>query len=276
MRPLWQFLLRNYFVFLFLFLEGLAVVLFVNNSYYQRAVVVSATNDFSGFFYGMRNDITQYFSLRIINDQLAEENARLLTAQDASFIKTDNKVFTMNDTLYRLQYEYITAKVINNTTNRSANYITLNKGAKHGIRKDMAVVSPSGIVGVVNGVSENFCSVMSMLHPLSRVSAKLKRQDYGGTVVWEGGSPKSGRLVDIPIHVKVKPGDTIVTSGYSLMFPEGIMIGTVGFFDVGAGNDFYNIQVSFSTDFNNLKHVYIINNLMKDELEALEKSAQGS
>jgi rod shape-determining protein MreC len=276
MRPLWQFLIRNYFVFLFFLLEALAITLFINNSYYQRAIVVNATNGMTGFFFGIRNGITQYFSLKVINDQLAEENARLLSMQDASFIKTDNHVFVYRDTLYRLEYQYITAKVINNSTNKSANFLTLNKGAKHGIRKDMAVVSPTGVVGIVNEVSDNFCSVMSMLHPQTKISAKLKKHDYGGTVVWEGGSPDVGNMKDVPIHVKIARGDTIITSGYSLMFPEGILIGTVSSFDVGAGNDFYNIKVKFSTDFNNLKHVYIINNLLKDELEKLERSAQGS
>ncbi len=274
MRPLWLFLVRNYIVLLFLFLESLAIILFVNNSYYQRAIVVRATNGITGFFFGLRSGVTQYFSLNTINEQLAEENARLLSQQDASFIKTDHQVFIRKDTLYRLQYQYLTARVINNSTNKSANFITLNKGSRHGIKKDMAVVSPTGVAGVVYEVSENFSTVMSLLHPLSKISAKLKKHDYVGTAVWEGGSPAIGNLKDIPIHVKVAAGDTVITSGYSLIFPEGVMIGVVRSFDVGMGNDFYNIRMQLSTDFNNLKHVYVINNLMKEELQELESRSE--
>ena len=274
MRPLWLFLVRNYFVFLFALLEGIAITLFVNNSYYQRAIVVQGTNEVTGFFNSVKYSVTQYFGLKAINDQLTRENAQLRTQQQGSFICTDDSVFTHHDTTYRLQYKYIAAKVLSNTTGKSSNYIMLNKGANHGIQKEMAVICPNGVVGVVNEVSPNFSSVVSLLHPQTKISAKLKRLDYVGTIVWNGNSPFEGNLKDVPIHVKVKVGDTIVTSGYSLLFPEGILIGTVKSFKIGTSNDFYEITVKLSTDFNNLKYVYIISNLMRDEMEALEKKSQ--
>ncbi len=274
MRPLWLFLMKYYIFFLFLILEGFAVTMYINNTYYQRAVVVKATNQFTGFFFGMRSGVTQYFALKTINEQLAMQNASLLDHQEGSFIKTDNKVFVQNDTLYRQQYQYITAKVVENTVNRDANYLTLNKGARHGIKKEMAVICPGGVVGIVSEVSENFSSVMSLLHPKTRISAKLKRTDYVGTIAWEGGKSTVCKLKDVPTHVKLRAGDTVITSGYSVMFPEGIMIGCVRSYDVGKGNDFYDIEVNLSTDFNNIRYVYIINNLMKDELEQLQKSQQ--
>jgi rod shape-determining protein MreC len=274
MRPLWLFLVKHYIFFLFLVLEGVAVSMYINNSYYQRAVVVKATNQFTGLFWNMRSGITQYFALKIINEQLAQQNASLLDHQQGSYIKTDNKIFFQNDTLYRQQYQYITAKVVENTVNRDANYLTLNKGSRNGIKKEMAVICPGGVVGIVHEVSENFSSVISLLHPKTRISAKLKRADYIGTIAWEGGQATECKLKDVPTHVKLKAGDTVVTSGYSVMFPEGIMIGQVKSFDIGKGNDFYDINVHLSTDFNNIRYVYIINNLMKDELEQLQKSEQ--
>lgn len=274
MRPLWLFLVRNYFIFLFVLLEGLAIGMFINNSYYQRSILVNTSNNITGFFYELRTGIVQYLSLKLINEQLARENANLLSHQEGSFIKTDNKVFMQKDTLYRTEYQYITAKVINNSTNMNANYLTLNKGSNHGIGKDMAVICPTGVVGIVSDVSGNFSLVMSLLHPTSRISAKLIKSGYIGTVVWEGRSATLGKLKDVPIHVKISVGDTIITSGYSLIFPEGVMIGTIKSYNVDQRNDFFNIDVKLSTDFNNIRHVYVINNLMKDELEKLESSAQ--
>lgn len=274
MRPLWLFLVRHYIFFLFLLLEGLAVTLYISNTYYQRAIVVKATNRLTGSVFDMRSNVTQYFALRIINEQLARENTNLLNQQKESYIRTDSKIFFHNDTLYRQMYQYMIAKVIDNTTNRDANYLTLDKGARHGLRDGMAVVGPDGIVGIVNGVSENFASVRSLLHSKTRISAKLKRVDYVGTITWEGGNPTLCKLKDVPTHVKLRAGDSVITSGYSMVFPEGIMIGKVRNFKVGKGNDFYDIDVSLSTDFNNIRFVYVINNLMKDELEHLTETAQ--
>lgn len=274
MRPLWLFLVKHYIFFLFLILEGFAVTMYISNTYYQRAIVIKATNNLTGSVFNFRNGIAQYFSLGIINEQLTLENAHLLNQQKGSFIRTDNKIFFHNDTLYRQQYEYMIARVVDNSTNRDANYLTLDKGSRNGIKKDMAVVCPGGVVGIVNGVSENFSSVMSLLHAKTRISAKLKKADYVGTIAWEGGNNTICKLKDVPTHVKLNPGDTVITSGYSMMFPEGIMIGRVLQYKVGKGNDFYDIDVKLSTDFNNISYVYVIKNLMKDELEALIETAQ--
>jgi rod shape-determining protein MreC len=274
MRPLWIFLVKNYFVILFILLEVAALILFINNTYYQRSVVVNATNGITGAVYNARTSIAQYFSLKSINERLALQNAQLLSNQRKSYIISDTASFYTDDSLYRQQYKYLAAKVINNTTNRPSNYITLNKGRDQGISKDMAVICPDGIVGIVNEVSDNFCSVMSLLHQRARISAKLKKNDYVGTVIWEGKSTTRASLIDIPTHVKVAIGDTVITSGYSLLFPEGIMIGTIAMYDIISGRDFYQIDVKLSTDFNNIRYVYVVRNLMKDELEQLESGAQ--
>lgn len=274
MRPLWLFLVKHYFFFLFLILEGLAITMYISNTYYQKAVMIRATNNIAGKMFHFRSGISQYFSLSAVNEQLAQENADLRNRMPESFIATDNKVFVKNDTLYRQEYQYLIAKVIDNTTNRSANYLTIDKGRKHGIHKDMAVTGPGGVVGIVTEVSDNFSSVMSVLHAKSKISAKLKAGNYVGTIVWTGGNATVAKLKDIPVHVKMKIGDTVMTSGYSMIFPEGIPVGTVKYYKSYKDNDFYDIDVKLSTDFNNIRFVYVINNLLKDELEELQKTTQ--
>lgn len=222
-------------------------------------------------FYG---NITEYFSLKKANSQLATENAELLKKQLFSFIVTDNKTYTVDDTLYRQQYHFITAKVISNSTNRINNYITLNKGYNSGIKKNMGVITTNGIVGIVKDVSANFSSVTSVLHSKSKISAKLKKGNNIGTIIWNGGDYTFVTLKDVPTHVKILPGDTVISSGYSLMFPEGIPIGKVHGFTVNKSKDFYEIQVKLFLDINNISYVYVVNNLLKEELSELEKKSQ--
>lgn len=272
MRPLIQFFLKHYYFIFFLFLEIIAVLLFVNNNYYQKSIAVNATNNITGGVYSVYNSFSQYLSLKQTNRKLAEENAKLLSLQKSSFIKTDNRVFVYDDTLYRQQYEYISSKVINNSTNMSSNYLMLNKGSKHGIKKDMAVICSQGVVGIVDDVSENFTSVRSLLHPKSKISAKIKKNNYVGTILWDGKDFDKASLKDIPTHVKVKAGDTIITSGFSFMFPEGIMVGVIENVQTKKGNDFYIISVKLSTDFNNIGYAYVIKDLMKEEQDKLKKA----
>jgi rod shape-determining protein MreC len=267
-----MFFVRNYFVLLFISLEVIALTLFVSNTYYQRSIVVNATNGFTGFFYNLRTSITQYLSLKGANDQLAEQNAGLMNRDKKSYIITNTNSIIIDDTLYRKQYEYIAVKVINNTTNHKMNYLTLNKGRSFNIQKNMAVISPKGVVGLVTDVSENFSLVRSVLNIETNVSAILKKNNYDGTVTWNGRSTNIAVMSGIPSHVQIAAGDTVITSGYSL-FPEGIMIGTISGYKPGKLGT-YLIDVKLSTDFNNIRYVYVVRNLMKDELEKLESGAQ--
>lgn len=274
MRNLFLFLSRQYFFFMFIAFEAIALVMLVNNNVYQRSVFVSSANNMAGNLYTFSSDLTDYFNLKTINKQLADENAILYSLSKNSFIKTIQQNFIYEDTNYRLQYRYIDAKVINNTVTKRNNYIMLNKGYKQGVAKDMAVVSPEGIVGTVKEVSENFATVLSVLHSESKVSAKIKRLGYIGTLSWAGSDYRTGLLKDIPFHIQVKPGDTIITSGYSYTFPEGVMIGRVKSVNSNPGENFFTINISFSADYNKLGYVFIINNLMQKEQMNLEKLTQ--
>ena len=232
MRNLLSFIIKRYYLFLFIFLEVVSFFLFINNSYYQRSVFVTATNKVTGNINQGINDISEYFKLKKENEILANENAHFHNLSEKAFLKTDRGIFVTNDTVYKQEYQYIAAKIISNSVNRRNNYLMLNKGSMDGITKDMAVISPLGVVGIVREVSKYFSSVLSVLHKDTKVSAKIKNSGYVGTVVWNGENYRYGNLKDIPSHVALSKGDTVITSGYSLIFPEGLMIGTIDKFNL--------------------------------------------
>ncbi len=274
MRPLLQFLIKNANFFLFLLLEFFAFIFIVKSNYYQQSVFINSANAISGGIYKTQSNITNYFSLKTINKMLAEENALLRNSQRSSFSAINNKTFVINDTLYKQQYEFTEATIISNTFNRINNYLTLNKGYSQGIRKEMGVITSQGVVGIIKDVSSNFSTVTSVLHSKSKISAKIKKNNYIGTVVWEGGDYRTAKLKDIPTHVKILSGDTIVTSGYSMIFPGGIPIGTIYLYNVNKGNDFYDIKIRLTTEFNKISNVYVIKSLMKEELDSLKQKSQ--
>ncbi len=274
MRNLFSFLLKNYFFFLFLLLEIIATVLIVNNNNFQRSVVINSTNEFTGSVRSVFSNVTEYFSLKKTNKILSEENVILHTLTEKSYIITDRSTYLIDDTLYKQQYTYVGAGVISNTVNKRNNYLMLNKGVADGVNKDMAVISPRGIVGIIRDVSKNFSSVISVLHKDTKISAKIKKNNYIGTLIWKGVDYRTAYLMDIPTHVKLTFGDTIITSGFSHIFPEGIMIGVITNYIILQGENFYTIKLEFFEDYNSLSYVYIVNNLMKNEQIQLETELQ--
>jgi rod shape-determining protein MreC len=218
--------------------------------------------------------VEDYFYLKNVNEQLANENAELRSRLLESYAIIYNDLNTVKDTSLRQKYTFTSAKVVNNSTNRRNNYLTLAKGSKQGITKDMAVITNTGIVGQVKEVSENFCTVMSMLHSKTIVSAKIKKDGSYGPLTWDGEDFEYATLSDIPTHVRLKKGDTITTSAYSLTFPENIKIGTVDSWERKSGSNFFTVKVKLLTDFKKLSHVYIVNNLMKEEQMELEKKSE--
>lgn len=272
MRYILAFIWRYKFFFLFLVLEAFSLILIADRSYYQRAVITNATDGVTGTIYKTWSDFTAYFRLRQENERLAAENARLWQRLTKSQLSEDSTSIPVQDSAYHQQYSYTVARVISNSTTTRNNYIMLDKGRRQGIAHDMAVFNSNGIVGTVVSVSDNFSWVMSMLNKNTKVSARINRLNQMGTVVWNGGSPAFGTLRDIPAHVKIKPGDTISTSGYSHIFPEGIMIGTVEKIHVEKGEHFYVIDFRFSADLNSLQYVYIVKNLFREEQTGLSNS----
>ncbi|HEX7410604.1 MAG TPA: rod shape-determining protein MreC [Bacteroidales bacterium] len=274
MRNLIAFVIRYHFFLLFLLLEAFAFVLIANSTYYQQASILNTSNLITGKVYGAFDNVTDYLSLRQTNYILSEENARLRKATSLSFLKADTNSFFVNDTINKLRYTYIAAKVINNSVNKRNNYIMLNKGRKQGIQKDMAVITSNGIVGTVVSVSDNFSWVMSVLNKRTKISGRIKKNNQMGTIIWEGKDFSVGTLSDIPAHVKIAKGDTIVTSGFSYIFPAGIFVGTIKDFRVEQGDHFYVIPFIFGVDFNSLDYVYVVKDLSKKEVMNLENTVK--
>lgn len=274
MRNILAFIVRFHFLLLFILLELVALAMLVNSTYFQQSAILNTGNAITGKFYTSASNITGYLKLRRTNELLSIENAILRQGSGMSFLKSDTNTFWKSDTLYRQQYKYIVARVIHNTVGKRNNYIMLDKGRRFGVEKDMAVITPNGVAGTVVSVSENFAWVMSVLNKHTRISARIRKNDQMGTVVWNGVNPSVGTLIDIPAHVKLSRGDTIVTSGFSNIFPAGLMMGTINDFRVEQGEHFYVIPFTFSVDFNSLDYVYIVRNLMKDEQEELKKTTE--
>lgn len=274
MRNLILFFTKNYYFLLFLFLESLSVFLVIQNNHFQRAQFLNSSNAISGNIFLVYSDVTDYFGLKEKNEKLAMENAMLRNQLRAAFTDYSSKPSLVKDSSQRQQYQYITAKVVNNSIDRRKNYLTLNRGSKQGIKKEMGVICGQGIVGIVRDVSENFCSVMSLLHENIRIPVTIKKFGENTILTWNGSDNEIGQMDRIPSHLEISKGDTVVTSSYSSIFPSGILVGTISDFEKVAGNTFYNVTIRFSTNFNRLSYVYVVNNLTKEEQTTLEKKSQ--
>lgn len=275
MRNLITFIWRNYFFFMFLLLEVFCVYLVVQNNYFQRASFVNSSNQASAKILKTSADVEEYFYLKSENEKLARENAELRSRSLVSFSKVVDDKYLVKDTVFRQKYTYTSCKVVNNSTNRRNNFLTLDKGSKHGVKNNMAVITSTGVVGQVKDVSENFCTVMSLLNSKTTISSKIKKDGSYGPLTWDGEDFRYATLHDIPTHVRLVKGDTIVTSAYSRTFPENIMVGTVESFERKAGEYFYTVVVKLSTEFKKVSHVYIVTNMLKEEQEDLEKRSEG-
>ena len=236
MRNLILFLARNYYIILFLSLETFAVFLVIQNNHFQRSQFLNSSNAISGNIYETYSGITDYFGLREKNDKLAIENAILKNQLRKTFGTSIRTTLLVSDSLQRKQFLYLEAKVVSNSTNRRKNYLTLNLGKNQGVTNESAVICSEGIVGIVRDVSDNFSSVMSVLHENSRIPVTIKKYGENSILTWNGGDEWHGQMERIPSHLDIKKGDTVVTSSYSSIFPEGVMVGTIdGFEKVAAG-----------------------------------------
>jgi rod shape-determining protein MreC len=272
MRYLFYFLRRQYFYFLFLFLEIISLVMVFNYNAYQNSEMNHITTSLSGGMLDITSGISDYFSLKQKNRMLSEDNARLHSQLPVAFYRADTNTFFFNDSVYKMEYRYITAKVISNTTQKRNNFLMLNKGSDLGIENHMGVIIGNRIVGQVVSVTEHFSWVMSVLNKDSRISGKFKKNNQLVNIEWNGGNYRVGDVKEIPKHVTIKVGDTIITSGNSDIFPEGLMIGTIKDFTIASDENFNKATLTFSTDFNSLSYVEVIIDLMRKEKDELKES----
>lgn len=272
MRSLFRFLIRNYFLMMFLALEAFSLVLIVSFNDYQRVTFFNSSTNLFGTVYERFSTLDDYFSLGRVNARLAAENASLHKRLQFRIMNQEKYPVNRPDTVEAPAYIFTSAKVISNSTNKQFNYITLNKGSRHGIKPDMGIINDQGVVGVITHVSPNYSTGLSLLNKRLLIPAKITKNNYFGSLVWDGEHYNTADLREIPFHVIVNVGDSVVTSGYSNIFPEGILIGIIKKFDVVSGTNFYNIKVELTTNFKTLKYIEVVQNTKRAELKKLESN----
>lgn len=272
MRDLLRFLLRQRNNLLFALLMGLSLSLLVNGNMHQRAQAISSSRAVVGRIYGVRSGITAYAGLREVNAGL---NRALALERGRAYRRYGgaDSAGTVRDTLRGLRYAFIPAEVINSTTHKERNYITLDKGGADGIRPDMGVVGADGIVGVVRDTSRHFALVTSVLNPDHAASAQLKGSRHFGQLRWNTGDPRTVSLSDIDKHVTVREGDTVVARGSEGVYPPGFPVGVVERVENDPGIPFHVITVRLREDLTRSAQVQVVNDLMRAERDSLQAKA---
>ena len=270
MNSLVRFLLRNRNFFVFIIVETIAFSILVQNNSFHHAKFFNKTSVIVARFYQTTQGLNEFFFLKNANKQLAIQNAHILNTLKSSYKANKVSYKELRDSLYARHWRYIVAEVVNNSVYRQNNFLTLNVGSKQGVRTEMGVVGPLGVVGIVTSVSENFSTVISLLNPNLSISARLRNSKYFGALKWDGVNPQFCDFQDVPNHILVTNGDTIETSGYSAFFPAKIPIGVV-YKSVKTDDDnFYHIKVQLFMDFQALTHVYVVENLFNNEIANLK------
>jgi rod shape-determining protein MreC len=272
MRNLIFFFYKYYTFILFFVLELFSFIILFQYNNYQKASFLNFTGGVASGFYESVNSTTNYFGLRDINDSLLAENARLRSQMLNSYYQSGFAQTSINDSLYKQQYSYISANVVNNSITKRNNYITIDKGAMHGIKPDMGVISSNGVVGIVTSVSEHFATIRSALNGNTKISCMLKKNNAFGSLEWNGDDPKFSSMKYVNKHVPLTINDEIVTSNYSTLFPQGIPVGRIYSHSLDAGDNFHLIKVELYTQFSTLKNVYVIRNIYKEEQQTLESN----
>jgi rod shape-determining protein MreC len=269
MQKLFLFFYQYRAFFFFIILEVASAYLIVKNNRYQNAAFFNSSNVVSGSILNTSNEVHSYFSLKDVNQTLAEENAylRAKLANQSNFTPDSSLKF---DEEVQNQYSFLTAKVINNSIDRYNNYITIDKGTTSGVEPGMGVISPEGVVGKVKSVSKHFATITSLLHTDGYISSVIKSSGVFGSIKWEGKDAKTANLEFVPRHIKVNVGDTVTSSGFNSLYPPGIMLGVIKDIDIKGNEAFYDIKVGLSTNFSKLGYVYVVKNNLKTERDSLE------
>ena len=262
MYNLFIFIKKYSAVILFILLEALCFIFIVHSLPYQNRKMSNLSNSIAGGFHKTTSQWGDYMHLRRENDELAEHNALLLKRLRCDDVEADT-------TYYDDIFTYIPAHVINNSIYEVNNYIVIDKGKVDGIEPDMGVICGNGVVGKVLNVSSHYASVMSVLNSYSVISCRFKDNQYVANVIWNHGNYRYGQVNDIPSHLMINIGDTLVTSGFSNSFPADIMVGTIDGSLEDAGNMFSTARLKFSTNFSTLRHVYVVKNNYKAEIDSL-------
>ena len=272
MQQIFNFIYKNSNRLLFLLLLGISLFLSIQSHSYHRSRLISSANFLSGGVYQRINNVSEYLDLRTQNDALAQENAKL---RSLLFNKKDTTAISKIDSIKGVKpNDIIVSKVIHNTFNTHENYLTINSGSLQGVKTDMGVINSLGIVGVIDNTSNNYATVISILNIKSHINAKLKKSDHFGSLTWDGKNTGFVQLTDVPRLASIRKGDTIVTGGQSVIFPENINIGTIDRIKIDDQTHYYTIEVKLFNDMTNLGHVYILKSKNRDEIINLEKKEE--
>jgi len=259
MQNLLKILLRYSNFLVFIALEVAAFMLISLNNAYPRSSILSTANNVVAWQHEMVSNINSYFSLRSQNELLAEENAALR-----------NQICAMDSSANSEAMHYMTAKVVQMTTDQLHNYLTINRGSKDGVQRGQGVRNSDGVVGIVRTVGRNYSVVLPVINTRSNLSCRFAKNDYIGTLQWDGKDSRFAQLADVAAHMVVNPGDTIVTSGLSPVFPEGIPVGIVENSQLKEGDSYHTIRVRLHTNFKRLKYVEVVQNAHLTEIEELQ------
>jgi len=263
-RSLLDFIVRHSYVFLFILLETLSLVLLFGFNDRQKEAFMTSANSMSGTLYSWRSGVGQYFSLRKENAVLVQENARL---RSMLYELTDSQYVDMEKGMS--SDGVVAARVIDNSVRKDDNYMTIDKGSRDGIAQGMGVYSPAGVVGVVMITGKRYSVVMPVLNGSTSISCKVKGSDSFGFLEWTGGDPYKALLRDMPYHSEVTIGDSIVTTGFSSVFPENIPVGTVAGVEHSRNGYTLRIEVDLSVDMSSLGWVYIHTKTRDEEIDGL-------
>ncbi len=278
MNNLLNFFIKHSAWFIFAIYVILSLVLLFKDNPYQQSVYLTSANQVSAAVYKAFNGVTSYFHLRGINESLQQRNASL----EMELIELRSQMAEMEllspDSLRHAisgQYTYVMAQVIQSSIAQPNNYITINRGYLDGVSPEMGVIDQNGVVGIVNVAGPHAARVISLLNPHMRLSCKLQGSGFYGSLVWDGRDPRFAVLEELPRHVEFHKGDTIITSGYSAVFPPGLIVGTIVDKQTGKNASFESLRVKLTTNFSQLSNVRVITNGMKKELDALLRAEQG-
>lgn len=272
MQQIVNFVLKNSNRLLFLLLLVISLSLTIQSHSYHKSKIISSANFFTGGIYEKVNNIDEYFSLRAQNDELALENARL---KSLLFNQKDTTKLPKIDSIKGVKKtDIIVSKVIRNSYSAFENYLTINSGSSSGIKPNMGVINSAGIIGIVDNTSKDYATIISILNVKSQINAKIKKSNHFGSLVWNAKSTGFVQLIDVPRLAGVRKGDTIVTGGQSIIFPENIGIGTIDKVYIDNVTNYYTLDIKLFNDMTNLGHVYIIKNKDAEEISNLENQVK--
>lgn len=275
MREFFEFFSRYLKWLVLLVYVALSCVLLFRSDPYRHHLWLTSASTVSGALYKVGHNITSFFSLREANEDLNHRNA-VLEAEVVNLREQINrmKLAGFTDTMPTpdsvAHFDFIVADVINNSVHHAQNYLTVDKGSLDGVSPEMGVIDHSGVVGTVSAVGPHYSRVISLLNPNFRLSCKIKASDHFGSLVWDGADPSEALLEELPRHTVFQPGDTVVTSGYSAVFPAGLPVGTIMPDTRDHKENFFTLRVKLFADFSRLSNVQIVKNNHRDELVSIE------